>query len=122
MDITKTNVLIPAHEYNSEMAPDQVYTKAYLKKLREEDLVIYDGTGCYAVKIIPRENIDHPLFEILGEDDGFLFSMKRGATFDIYWTDALIKQLNDAKMFWEKNKKKIHKKYMDERANADERA
>ena len=121
MDVTKTNVLIPAHEYNSGIAPNQVYTKAYLKKLREEDLVIFDGNGCYAVKIIPRKDMDHPLFEILGEDDGFLFSLKNGASFDIYWTDALIKQLNDAKLFWEKNKKKIHEKYMKERAKANGR-
>lgn len=27
-------------------APDQEYTKEFLKQIREEDLVIYDGKAC----------------------------------------------------------------------------
>lgn len=54
-------------------APDQEYTKEFLKQIREEDLVIYDGKACHAVRIIPRKG-ENPLFEILGEDDGYLFS------------------------------------------------
>jgi hypothetical protein len=27
-------------------APDQEYTKKFLKQIREEDLVVYDGKAC----------------------------------------------------------------------------
>lgn len=30
-------------------APNQEYTKEFLKQIREEDLVIYDGKACHAV-------------------------------------------------------------------------
>ncbi len=86
-------------------APDQVYTKEFLKEIREEDLVIYDGKACHAVRIIPRKNMN-PLFEILGEDDGHLFSYDHSIDFDLYWVDGLIKQLEDAKRYWEKIKDK----------------
>lgn len=84
-------------------APDQSYTKEFLEEIRERDLVIYDGRACHAVRIIPRQGIN-PLFEILGEDDGSLFSCKGRELFDICWTDGLIKQLEDAKKYWEKIK------------------
>lgn len=84
-------------------APDQEYTKKFLKQIREEDLVIYDGKACHAVRIIPRKYMN-PLFEILGEDDGNLFSYDHPIRFDLYWTDGLIKQLEDAKKYWNKIK------------------
>lgn len=84
-------------------APDQEYTKKFLKQIREEDLVIYDGKACHAVRIIPRKYMN-PLFEILGEDDGDLFSYDHPIRFDLYWTDGLIKQLEDAKKYWNKIK------------------
>lgn len=84
-------------------APDQEYTKEFLKQIREEDLVIYDGKACHAVRIIPRKDMN-PLFEILGEDDGNLFSYDYPIRFDLYWTDGLIKQLEDAKKYWNKIK------------------
>lgn len=84
-------------------APDQTYTKDYLKEIRENDLVVYDGRACHAVRIIPRKNMN-PLFEILGEDDGSLFSYDHPVVFDLSWTDKLIKQLEDAKKYWEKIK------------------
>lgn len=84
-------------------APDQEYTKKFLKQIREEDLVIYDGKACHAVRIIPRKDMN-PLFEILGEDDGNLFSYGHPVKFDLYWTDGLIKQLEDAKKYWNKIK------------------
>ena len=46
----------------------------------------------------------NPLFEILGEDDGNLFSYGHPVKFDLYWTDGLIKQLEDAKKYWNKIK------------------
>ena len=46
----------------------------------------------------------NPLFEILGEDDGNLFSYDHPIRFDLYWTDWLIKQLEDAKKYWNKIK------------------
>lgn len=89
----------------SVLAPDQTYTEEFLKEIRERDLIIYDGNACHAVRIIPRKNMN-PLFEILGEDDGQLFSYDHSIQFDLYWTDSLIKQLEDAKKYWEKIKKK----------------
>ena len=84
-------------------APNQEYTKEFLKQIREEDLVIYDGKACHAVRILPRKD-ENPLFEILGEDDGYLFSYDHPIKFDLHWTDGLIKQLEDAKKYWEKIK------------------
>ena len=84
-------------------APDQEYTKEFLKQIRKEDLVIYDGKACHAVRIIPRKDMN-PLFEILGEDDGNLFSYDYPIRFDLYWTNGLIKQLEDAKKYWNKIK------------------
>lgn len=84
-------------------APDQSYTKEFLQEIRERDLVIYDGRACHAVRIIPRKGIN-PLFEILGQDDGSLFSCNGRELFDMGWTDGLIKQLEDAKNYWEKIK------------------
>lgn len=86
-------------------APDQTYTKKFLKEIRERDLVIYDGRACHAVRIIPRKNTN-PLFEILGEDDGYLFSYDHPIKFDLYFADGLINQLEDAKKYWEKIKDK----------------
>ena len=84
-------------------APYQEYTKKFLKQIREEDLVIYDGKACHAVRILPRKD-ENPLFEILGEDDGYLFSYDHPIKFDLHWTDGLIKQLEDAKKYWNKIK------------------
>ena len=84
-------------------APNQEYTKEFLKQIREEDLVIYDGKACHAVRILPRKD-ENPLFEILGEDDGYLFSYDHPIKFDLHWTDGLIKQLEDAKKYWNKIK------------------
>ena len=84
-------------------APDQEYTKEFLKQIREEDLVIYGGKACHAIRILPRRG-ENPLFEILGEDDGNLFSRDYPIRFDLHWTDGLIKQLEDAKKYWNKIK------------------
>ena len=84
-------------------APDQEYTKEFLKQIREEDLVIFDGEACHAVRIIPRKGMN-PLFEILGEDDGMLFSYDHPVQFDLFWVDDLIKQLEDAEKYWDKIK------------------
>lgn len=97
----------------SVRAPDQSFTKEFLKKIREQDLVIYDGRACHAIRIIPRRGMN-PLFEILGEDDGHLFSYNHPVQFDLYWTDGLIKQLEDAKKYWEKIKDKYqYTKYIE---------
>ena len=84
-------------------APYQEYTKEFLKKIKENDLVIYDGRACHAVRIIPRKS-SNPLFEILRVDDGNLFSSKHEVMFDMHYTDGLIKQLEDAKKYWEQIK------------------
>ena len=86
-------------------APDQTFTKKFLKEIKERDLVIYDGEACHAVRIIPRKGMN-PLFEILGEDDGHLFSYEHPIKFDMHWADGIIKQLEDAKKYWEKIKHK----------------
>lgn len=65
-------------------APDQEYTKEFLKQIREEDLVVYDGKACHAVRILPRKG-ENPLFEILGEDDGYLFSYDSPIKFDLHY-------------------------------------
>lgn len=92
-------------EEYSVFAPDQTYTKKFLKEIKKKDLVIYDGNACHAVRIIPRKGYE-PLFEILGEDDGCLFSYDHPINFSMCWTDSLIKQLIDAKLYWEKIKHK----------------
>ena len=84
-------------------APDQSFTREFLKEIRERDLVIYDGRACHAVRIIPRKGIN-PLFEILTQDDGTLSSCESGEIFDMGWTDGLIKQLEEAKEYWERIK------------------
>ena len=86
-------------------APNQSFTEEFLKEIKERDLVIYDGRACHAVRIIPRKGIN-PLFEILEQDDGSLFSCHGCETFDMNWTDGLIKQLEDAKEYWKKIKDK----------------
>ena len=55
------------------------------------------------LSILPRKG-ENPLFEILGEDDGYLFSYDHPVKFDLHWTDGLIKQLEDAKKYWNKIK------------------
>lgn len=80
-------------------APNQSYTKEFLKEIRKRDLVVYDGEAAHAIRIIPRKGMN-PLFEILGEDDGCLFSISRSEQFDMYYTDGLIKQLEEAKKYW----------------------
>ena len=95
---------VSEREY-SVCAPEQTYTEEFLKQIREEDLVVYDGKACHAVRIIPRKGMN-PLFEILGEDDGQLFTYDHQVSFDISWTDGLIKQLEDAKKYWEEIKEK----------------
>ena len=72
------------------------------KEIREKYNIIYDGKGCYAVRIIPRDGMA-PLFQLMVEDDGGLYS--KDICFDIYWTDGLIKQLQDAKKYAEKLQK-----------------
>lgn len=87
-------------------APDQTYTKKFLKQIEKEDLVVFDGSACHAVKIWPRGKDQNPLFELLGEDDGMLFSYDHAVVFDLFWVDGLIKQLQDAKAYWEEIKDK----------------
>lgn len=108
LDKFEEEVRVDMKKYVSEReysvcAPDQTYTEEFLKQIREEDLVVYDGNACHAVRIIPRKG-RNPLFEILGEDDGHLFTYDHQISFDMSWTDSLIKQLNDAKKYWEEIK------------------
>ena len=42
-------------------APDQEYTKEFLKQIRKEDLVVYDGKACHAIRILPRNGETHCL-------------------------------------------------------------
>lgn len=84
-------------------APQQEYTKEFLNKIKSEDLVVFDGEACHAIRIIPRKGYN-PLFEILIEDDGNLFSCRDDLCFDIYWANGLIKQLQDAQKYWEEIK------------------
>ena len=35
-------------------APNQEYTDEFLKKIREKDLVVFDGKACHAIRILPR--------------------------------------------------------------------
>lgn len=92
-----------SNEYHA-FAPNQEYTKEYLKELKEKDLVIYDGRACLAIRIIPREDFSIPLFEILGEDDGHLFSYSSPIQLSLYWMTPLIEHLNEAKAYWEEIK------------------
>ena len=101
----KINMKYVSEREYSVCAPEQTYTEEFLKQIREEDLVVYDGNACHAVRIIPRKGMN-PLFEILGEDDGQLFTYDHQVRFDMSWTDGLIKQLEDAKKYWEEIKGK----------------
>ena len=78
-------------------APGQDYTEEYLQKLWENDLVIYNPRWCFGIRIIPRKG-STLLFEILGEDDGQLFSYKEPFTFDSCWADGIIECLEEAKI------------------------
>lgn len=86
-------------EFYQSFAPNQEYTDEYIQQLRDEDLVVFCH-GVHAVRIIPRDGMN-PLFEILGEDDGQLFSYDHAITFDSYWTLDLIKTLAEAMQYWE---------------------
>jgi len=81
--------------------PDEGYTEKFLRELREKYLIIYDGIGRHAVKIRPRGKEMNPTFEILCEDDGHIFSCNGLMDFDMYWTDDLIRQLENARIYWE---------------------
>ena len=87
-------------EHYSVTAPNQEYTDEFLALIRERDLVIYNRGGLDAIRIIPRKGMN-PLFELLGEDDGRLFSYEHPVRFDSYWTESLIKVLQDALAYWE---------------------
>lgn len=114
-------------------APNQTYTDEYLNKLWEKHKVIYDPACCHGVRIIPRKG-SNPLFEILGEDDGNLFSYDRSVYFDACWAQGLADTLIQAIDYWknEMSKEQIvasHTcndcvnsdicKYFDEYANSD---
>lgn len=58
----------------------------------------------YFVSTPNQKYTDEFLKQIRGEDDGCLFSYDYPIRFDLYWTDGLIKQLEDAKKYWEKIK------------------
>lgn len=92
------------NDFYQSFAPDQMYTDEYVKHLREKDLVIY-CYGVHAVRIIPRKGMN-PLFEILGEDDGQLFSYRHPITFDLSWTEDLKCVLDNAIAYWETIKEK----------------
>lgn len=79
-------------------APDQEYTDEFLKEIRERDLVIYNPGGCHAIRIIPRKG-NEPLFELLVEDDGMLFSYEDPVVFSSYWADSLINVIKEANDF-----------------------
>ena len=91
----------------SAFAPDQEFTKKFLEEIKKEDNVIFNGAGVHAVRIIPRANASDPLVELIGEDDGHLFSYDERVIFSMYWVDLLIKQLQEAKEYWEKNQENI---------------
>lgn len=86
---------IPENDLERErhFAPDQEYKKAYLKILKQDYNIIYDGKACHAFKIIPRAN-SNPLIQLFTEDDGFLHATD--ITFDAYWAQPLINNLQSA--------------------------
>ena len=91
----------------SVSAPDQEFTPEFLEQIKKDDNVVFNGYGVHAIRIIPRSNADTPLFELLGEDDGQLFSYEHPVVFNMYWADSLIRQIQEAKEYWEKNKDNI---------------
>lgn len=58
----------------------------------------------YFVSTPNQKYTDEFLKQIRGEDDGYLFSYGHPIRFDLHWTDGLIKQLEDAKKYWNKIK------------------
>lgn len=92
-------------------APNQNYTEEYLQKPWEKDVVIYNPKWCYGIRIIPRGG-SSPLFEILKEDDGHLFSFNEPFTFDSRWADGIIECLEEAKI----RSKQLTDSHCDEKA------
>lgn len=80
---------------------EQVWTKKFLKKIKKEKNIIYDGKTCYGIRIIPRKEYN-PLLEIMVEDDGGLYSTD--VAFDLDWVDGLINVLQEAKEYAQKLK------------------
>ena len=86
-------------------APGQIYTQEYLKELRDKYNIIYNGTGIYAFKIIPRKTTN-PLLQLFSEDDGMLSSTNE--TFDISWTRSVIAGLQEVYDYWREKYDKVN--------------
>jgi hypothetical protein len=78
------------NEHELHRAPDQNYTKAYLKILKDDYNIYYDGYGCHAFKVIPRTH-SNPLIQLFTEDDGYLCATD--ITFDAHWAQNLTASL-----------------------------
>ena len=78
---------------------EQFWTDRFLKEIKKKYNIIFDGHGCYAIRVIPRENAN-PLFAIMSEDDGALY--ETDVVFDAEWTDSFIKCLENAKEYCKK--------------------
>ena len=76
----------------------QCWTKSFLKQIRDEHNIIFDGKGCLAVRIIPNPDSDYPSLSIMIQDDGMLFESKTKVS--MYWVDELIELLEEAKKYW----------------------
>lgn len=85
---------------------EQCWKKPFLKKIREEYNVIFDGKGCLAVRILDSER-DFPLVSLMIEDDGALH--ETDCRFSMYWADGLIKNLEETMKYCKKQQKKKQK-------------
>lgn len=91
----------------SYFAPDQNWTDEVIQKLRKQGVIYHKGV--HAIRIIERENAE-PFFELLGEDDGHLFSLDSNYphTFSSSWSNDLISVLEDAKEYVNSHPKKYN--------------
>jgi len=85
----------------SYFANNQEWDNKTLKDLRDNYLVFYAG-GIFGIRIHPRKNAE-PIFEMLMEDDGHLFSINdgdMGVHFSYLWCDDLIDVISSARLYW----------------------
>ena len=84
----------------------QCWKESFLKKIRDEYNVIFDGKGCLAVRILNGE-CEYPIVSLMIEDDGMLH--ETNCKFSMFWADGLIKNLKETMKYCKKQQKKKQK-------------
>lgn len=87
----------------------QCWKKPFLKRIKDEYNVIFDGVGCLAVRIHPNppDSEYPPIISLMIEDDGALH--ETDCRFNMIFADELIENLEKAQEHWKKQQKKKKK-------------